>query len=132
MQSSRTSARKNTVSLDRQAFLEHSVKQVRKGFNISATTSNDSGMTLILFPTPDSLPVGALAETEPNDHMMFNIPGAQFPHIYPHPSVSLTCVVCRKPVPSCMKRKFRSNIRFIASSPAPFTAFCDSCIDEIL
>lgn len=118
--------------VDRQSFLDQSVKHIRKNFNMSSNT-NETGMTLIVSPIPDSLPVGALAETEPNSLVNSTvISGIQFPHVYPHPSVWLTCIICAQPVPSCCKHNHKSNIRFIASSPAPFTAFCDTCVKEIL
>lgn len=130
--SNRSSSSGNSnKAIDRQAFLEQSIKQVRKGFQNYAPFSNDNMMTLVLQPTPDTLPVGALAETTLNGDPLMVIPTVQFPHIYPHPSVSLTCVVCSQPVASCSKMHTNSNIRFIASSPAPFIAFCDMCVNEI-
>ena len=122
---------KSSNTIDRQSFLEQSIKQVRKGFQNCTPFSNDNMMTVVLQPTPDTLPVGALAENEPNGEPLVVIPGVQFPHIYPHPSVSLTCVVCSAPVASCCRLHQRSNIRFIASSPAPFITFCDTCANEI-
>jgi len=118
-------------TVDRQAFLEGSIKQVRKGFQNCTPFSNDNMMTVVLQPTSAALPVGALAETEPGGDPLVVIPTVQFPHIYPHPSVSLKCVVCSQHVPSCCRAHQNSNIRFIASSPAPFIAFCDTCADEI-
>jgi hypothetical protein len=118
-------------AVDRQAFLEGSIKQVRKGFQNYTPFSNENMMTMVLQPTPDTLPVGALSETEPNGDPLVVIPTVQFPHIYPHPSVSLKCVVCSQAVPSCCRAHQKSNIRFIASSPAPFIALCDTCVDEI-
>lgn len=127
--SSSKSAQGKTI--DRQAFLGASIKQVRKGFQNYTPCSNENMMTMVLHPTPDTLPVGALSETECNGEPLVVIPTVQFPHIYPHPAVSLTCVVCSQPVPSCCRGHRNSNIRFIASSPAPFIAFCDTCVSEI-
>lgn len=120
-----------TKTVDRQAFLAGSIKQVRKGFQNCTPSSTDNMMTVVLQPTPAALPVGALAETEPVGVPRVVIPTVQFPHIYPHPSVSLKCVVCSQQVPSCCRAHQNSNIRFIASSPAPLIAFCDTCTDEI-